>query len=180
MAIVLTNGRHYIAFDKKGELIKVLDVQEAQDFYSVERAVAQKKKTPGKCRSYYFIDTDIIEPETVMQKKRKKSKRKYFTAKQRTVIYRKTEGHCYLCGKFVDFNSFEIEHKVPVSKGGSDELENLWCACSDCNEIKHNIYYDDLMERVTNIFMYQMERKSSSCNKTAEWEACREEIGKII
>lgn len=59
-------------------------------------------------------------------------------------------------------------------------MENLWCACSDCNEIKHNIYYGDLMERVTNIFMYQMERKSSSYNKTAVWKSCREEIGKII
>ena len=40
-------------------------------------------------------------------------------------IYRKTEGHCCFCGRFVNFNSFEIERKVPVSKGGSDEFENL-------------------------------------------------------
>ena len=44
-------------------------------------------------------------------------KRKSFTKEERIKIYRKTKGRCYLCGEFVDFNSYEIEHKVPLSKG---------------------------------------------------------------
>jgi hypothetical protein len=32
---------------------------------------------------------------------------------------------------------FEIEHILPVSKGGTDDEENLWLACSVCNSFKH-------------------------------------------
>ena len=34
---------------------------------------------PGKCKNYYFIDKNIVEPESVIRKKRKKFRRKYFT-----------------------------------------------------------------------------------------------------
>ena len=144
MSILLTNGTYYIAHSKKGAVVKVSDIKKAQDFYSVERAIAQKNKTPGKCASYYFIDTDKMEQETVPEEKkekpkRKKRKHKAFSMQKRLKIYRKTEGHCYLCGEFVDFNSFEVEHNIPVSKGGTNELDNLFCACHCCNAIKHDI-----------------------------------------
>lgn len=61
MAILLTNGTYYIAHSKRGAVVKVPDIGKAQDFYSVERAVAQKNKTPGKCASYYYIDTDSAD-----------------------------------------------------------------------------------------------------------------------
>ncbi len=32
----------------------------------------------------------------------------------------------------------EIEHLIPVSKGGSDDEENLWLACPLCNAYKGN------------------------------------------
>ena len=71
MSILLTNGTYYIAHSKKGAVVKVSDIKKAQDFYSVERAIAQKNKTPGKCASYYFIDTDKMEQETVPEEKKK-------------------------------------------------------------------------------------------------------------
>ena len=58
MAILLTNGKCYIAHDKRGKVIKVTDIEQAQDFYSVERAINQRNKTPGKCGGYYYIDTE--------------------------------------------------------------------------------------------------------------------------
>lgn len=88
--------------------------------------------------------------------------------KQRKEIYRKTEGHCYLCGEFVDFDSFEIEHKIPVSKGGSDELDNVWCACRQCNTIKHDIGYNDFVKKITKIFMYQTGKKCRKEGKESE------------
>ena len=44
MAIVLTNGKYYIAHDATGKIIKVRNKSEAQDFRSVERAAALKKR----------------------------------------------------------------------------------------------------------------------------------------
>ena len=58
MAILLTNGKYYIAHNRTGAVIKVADIEHAQDFYSVERAINQRNKTPGKCAGYYYIDTE--------------------------------------------------------------------------------------------------------------------------
>ena len=32
---------------------------------------------------------------------------------------------------------FEIEHLHPISEGGTDNEENLWLACRNCNGFKH-------------------------------------------
>lgn len=50
MAIVLTNGKFYIAHDDIGKIIKVHSRTEAQDFHSVERAVELKKNAVEKQR----------------------------------------------------------------------------------------------------------------------------------
>lgn len=92
-------------------------------------------------------------------------KRKSFTKEERIKIYRKTKGHCYLCGDFVDFDSYEIEHKVPLSKGGTNDLSNLFCSCHTCNLIKHDIYPQDFMEKISKIFMFQMRIKNKKCLK---------------
>ena len=185
MAILLTNGTYYIAHSKRGAVVKVSDIGEAQDFYSVERAVAQKNKTPGKCASYYYIDTDMADeaPEENKKKpgpKRKRTKYKAFSMQKRQEVYLKTEGHCYLCGEFVGFDSFEVEHKIPLSKGGTNELDNLFCACHCCNAIKHDIYPEDFMEKISQIFMHQMEIKYERCGKSLQWQSLYEGLREML
>ena len=48
------------------------------------------------------------------------------------------DGHkCQLCGRNVsDGIKLEIDHKVPVSRGGENALDNLWTLCFDCNRGK--------------------------------------------
>lgn len=59
MAIVLTNGKYYIARDEAGKIIKVQNKSEAHDFQSVKRAVDVKKKCCGKTKGYYVFDTAL-------------------------------------------------------------------------------------------------------------------------
>ncbi|MGC9439269.1 HNH endonuclease [Streptomyces sp. WG5] len=40
---------------------------------------------------------------------------------------------CQMCGKRSDL---EVDHIIPVSKGGSWEMENLWCLCASCHASK--------------------------------------------
>ena len=63
MAILLTNGTYYIAHNKSGAIIKVTDIEQAQDFHSVERAIHLKNKSPSKTKGYYYIDTSINDAE---------------------------------------------------------------------------------------------------------------------
>ena len=181
MAILLTNGTHYIAHNKSGAIIKITDITQAQDFHSAERAIQQRNKHPGKCARYYFIDTalvDITELNTKNNKKQLPHKRhKQIKGKMRRDIYEKTHGHCYLCGDFVDFDSFEVEHRIPLSKGGTNDLDNLFCSCHCCNTLKHDIYLRDFMEKISQIFIYQMHIQYGNSLK---WKIINRELSKMM
>lgn len=45
---------------------------------------------------------------------------------------------CYLCLKPIPFGSDNLEHKIPVSRGGTNEYNNLEVACRMCNLSKGN------------------------------------------
>lgn len=163
MAVYLTNGTYYIRHDSKGAVTKTANILEAQDFHTVERAINQKNRTPGKCSGYYYVVMDNdVEVNFTPENKRKendKCRRKIFSVTDRKNIYRKTSGHCYLCGEFVDFDLFEIEHMVPLAKGGTNELDNLFCSCHCCNTMKNSIYPKDFLEKIKQIYFYQMEKE---------------------
>ena len=61
--------------------------------------------------------------------------------------------------------------------GGLDEVENLSCVCLDDNRFKSNILPEDFMERITSIFMYQMERKNS---QSLKWKIVHKLLVKMI
>ena len=44
-------------------------------------------------------------------------------------------GYCLLSQKLVSYK-LEIEHIFPKAEGGSNEEENLWLACRQCNLVK--------------------------------------------
>ena len=54
-------------------------------------------------------------------------------------VFSKTNNRCYYCGIDLDFFNFPaknaavIDHVIPVSKGGSDSLDNLKSLCIKCH-----------------------------------------------
>jgi hypothetical protein len=59
--------------------------------------------------------------------------------KKRRVISR-AQGRCEYCQSPAEYatETFAVEHITPISRGGTDELENLALACSGCNGHKYN------------------------------------------
>lgn len=53
-------------------------------------------------------------------------------------------GRCALCGRTREVDRLEIDHIVPVSKGGKDTYENLQVLCRKCNAVKSNAHSADL------------------------------------
>jgi len=58
------------------------------------------------------------------------------------IIYDKTDGHCYHCGKKIRWKHYgrrdyetgwEVDHLIPKALGGSDRRGNLVPACWRCN-----------------------------------------------
>ncbi len=45
---------------------------------------------------------------------------------------------CYLCLEPIVFGKDHLEHKIPLSRGGTNARDNLDIACQKCNCSKHN------------------------------------------
>jgi hypothetical protein len=59
------------------------------------------------------------------------------SANKRHDVFMKTFYHCAYCGKILsDTDDLTIDHKNPVAKGGTDEIDNLFGCCRSCNQIK--------------------------------------------
>ncbi len=49
-------------------------------------------------------------------------------------VWAKTDGNCWYCGAPTNpFRNFEVDHFIPLAKGGTDDDSNLVPACSRCN-----------------------------------------------
>lgn len=70
--------------------------------------------------------------------KGRNKKRRRLTFDKRLKMWNDCKGICYLCGEFIPFIKMNIDHVVPISKGGSVKDHNLKPTHIKCNENKGN------------------------------------------
>jgi 5-methylcytosine-specific restriction endonuclease McrA len=56
------------------------------------------------------------------------------------VLYHAKNGMCGICRAPVAFESFTVDHIMPLSKGGAHKADNLQLAHASCNASKGNSY----------------------------------------
>ena len=59
-----------------------------------------------------------------------------FTFRDVKALYTSQLGECVYCSTDLS-DTFEIDHVVPLSRGGSNEPENIQLLCQRCNRMKH-------------------------------------------
>lgn len=52
--------------------------------------------------------------------------------------YDRQKSKCYYCIKKIAWGKHHIDHVIPLSRGGSNDISNLVIACQKCNLTKHN------------------------------------------
>lgn len=65
--------------------------------------------------------------------------RKQITKKLRFEVFKRDGFSCQYCGKTPPEVTLEIDHIKPVSRRGTNNINNLITACFDCNRGKSNI-----------------------------------------
>ena len=111
-------GRQWIGIDvseKAFELVKMRLHKEVPDLLGAEP-----------------IYRDDIPTRTDIDHKRK------ITNTDKETLFGKQGGKCNGCGTSFEPQHLEIDHIIPKSLGGSNELENLQLLCGNCNRIKGN------------------------------------------
>lgn len=65
-------------------------------------------------------------------------KRKQIPKKLRQKIFERDNFTCVYCGAREYEEPLEIDHVIPISKGGTNNINNLVTSCRTCNRIKHS------------------------------------------
>lgn len=149
MAYILTNGNYYITVTDTGKTTKT--------------------------KNYYIedIDTNV----KIQCNADGKIKRKRYSDNVKKLLYMNANGKCALCGRKLLFEDITIDHKIPLACGGADSVENLQICCLEDNQFKGSILPDDFMERITKIFLYQMDQKEG---KRLLWKIVHKILNKMI
>jgi DNA-binding Xre family transcriptional regulator len=67
-----------------------------------------------------------------------KTNRIAISNRTRFIIFKLDKFRCRICGNSADDGArLEVDHKLPVSKGGTNDLSNLWTLCYECNRGKN-------------------------------------------
>jgi 5-methylcytosine-specific restriction endonuclease McrA len=75
------------------------------------------------------------------------AKRKNLSNRTRFEVFKRDEFVCQYCGRKPPQVILQVDHIIPVSKGGDNEIINLITSCFDCNSGKSDIEIDDKITR---------------------------------
>lgn len=94
-----------------------------------------KEKATGKMRAYaYLVENKWIPKkgsrQKVIQYLGKVEGLNPFVAKD---VFKRDGFVCQQCGRM---DNLTIDHKIPLTSGGSNEPDNLWTLCQRCNKKK--------------------------------------------
>ena len=73
-------------------------------------------------------------------------------------VFERAKGRCELCGISKDLKHLEVDHIIPKSLGGSDEIHNFQALCYSCNSRKGNRSKVDYRQ-MNSVY----EKRESSC-----------------
>ncbi|VVB73998.1 HNH endonuclease [uncultured archaeon] len=83
-------------------------------------------------------EKNFPEKEIVTTKKALNNTRKEISIRRRFLVLKRDQFTCVLCGQSGIGIKLEIDHKRPISKGGTNNTDNLQTLCFECNRGKRN------------------------------------------
>lgn len=158
---IITNGRFYCVVDERNAIRKTTNPDEATRM-SESRALSVLKRATRKLKGYGSVSapkipTNLPKPSKdapraeTSEAETKRTKRKSVPQETRVAVYSAAKGRCRLCGEFVPYDRFTIDHVIPLAKGGRNEVGNYAVACEACNRMKQDLLLDEALERMTKI-----------------------------
>jgi hypothetical protein len=92
--------------------------------------------------------------------------------KIRFEVFKRDAFKCQYCGSVPPLVVLEVDHIIPVSKGGLDEIDNLVTSCFDCNRGKSN-------RELTTMPQSTLEKTQQFKEKEEQYKEYQKAIAKI-
>lgn len=115
--------------------------------------IAEKKNLTKKQNSISNTSYNSIESLNDNKQIQKIQRNRNISLSTRTDIFERDNYTCQICGKnkHDDGVKLEIDHIIPVSRGGSDNINNLQTLCFECNRGKSDkILHNHIRNQRTN------------------------------
>lgn len=84
------------------------------------------------------------------------SERRKFTSLEKMTVYANASGRCKICGDYISYKRFTIDHKRPLSKGGTNDFRNLQAVCYSCNQMKHYLSWNEFMRKLWKVTTHNL------------------------
>ncbi len=75
----------------------------------------------------------VVVAEITNQPIQEKVYRKLFSKRIRIDVFKRDNYKCLICGTGKEKTSLHIDHIIPISKRGTNNIENLQTLCAECN-----------------------------------------------
>ena len=111
-----------------------------------DRDINRKKERRGSIRQSMIS----CESDSVLSREKSKARELRETAWWKSKI---STGQCYYCREIFKPSELTMDHKIPLSRGGTSEKMNIVPACKECNNKKKYMLpteWDEYMNKLKN------------------------------
>jgi 5-methylcytosine-specific restriction endonuclease McrA len=98
----------------------------------INQANSQKADQPKKQKT----KKSVVIKSQLKSKPTQKKKSRYIPASVRVTVLHRDSYKCIFCGRSSKQIQLEVDHIIPFSKGGNNDISNLQTLCIDCNRGK--------------------------------------------
>ncbi len=115
----------------KGKYVSPPPIFYGKDHWNWKGGITDKTHRFYNLKRYFLIKNAGILTKSMIQNIYEDNIKKYGTLT------------CYLCSEPIKFSEDSLEHKIPLSRGGTNQLNNLDIAHKRCNRKKYNKTYEE-------------------------------------
>ena len=122
---------------------------------AAERQIKNRIKNPFSKKLGAFKSRQINEKVRAFQKRDKKERITFTTEDVKNKF--ENNHYCYLTGRKLDISqpsTYNFDHIIPFSRGGSCELDNLGLLCKEANRAKNNMTNEEFIELCKEILIH--------------------------
>jgi 5-methylcytosine-specific restriction endonuclease McrA len=103
----------------------------AEAFSYLDQAVELSRKSEKRStREVYYCLISYLQDRMTKEFLPEESNREPLKQSERTTVFEKDKYTCQKCGRR---EALQVDHIIPVSKGGTNDLSNLQTLCRSCN-----------------------------------------------
>ncbi len=149
------NDRKWIGIDISGKAVELV-----------------KSRMERELGLFYDVDhrTDFMEPASIEERSDKEIQTPYNSKEIKQILFFKQDARCAICGHSPGVKMMDVDHIVPVSRGGMDDIENLQLLCRPCNQQKSAKGDQEFREWKANEAITQLAASFSKNNADAQSE----------